>query len=537
MRKKKFIKLLEQRLLKLFKKNFLNFLYIIFLGAISSYSLPPYNYFIINFITFSLFFIFLFKKKESSNEKSFFKYGWCFGFGYFLFSLYWVVISLTFDQSFKFLIPVAIILLPASLALFYGLAIYLFSFLYSKDVVSSFFTFSILFGTIEFIRGTILTGFPWNLIAFSFSNSTYFIQILSIIGTYSFNLICISLFTVPAIFVLRRSRKVITVCVFFIFLSISFLIFGNVKNNHFNSIEIVKAPYVIKAISTNISLDRFYSKQDELKIINELIELSSPQKKEPTIFLWPEGIIPDSYVRDIDIYKDLFANNFGDNDIIIIGLNSIESKEDKNLIFNSMAVFNNKLELLKKYNKVNLVPFGEFTPFESILRLIGLKTITNNYQSFSSGNSRVPLNIKNSEIDFSFMPLICYEIIYSGKLFKDKNFDYIINISEDGWFGNSIGPEQHFSHSIFRSIESGKYLIRSANNGISAIINPIGVIEEKVESGLTGHVNLSESRPTKPTLFILYGNKIFLMLILIYIFLIFSFNKLIHEQLKKFFIY
>ena len=513
----------------MFKRKFINCLYIIFLGAISSYSLPPYNYFIINFITFSLFFIFLFKKKESLNNKSFFNYGWYFGFGYFLFSLYWIVISLTFDQSFKFLIPVAIILLPASLAIFYGLMTYLFFILHSKDVVSSFFIFSILFGTIEFIRGSILTGFPWNLISYSFSNSIYFIQILSIIGTYSFNLICISLFTFPAIFFLRRSMKTTIVSTFFILMSSGFLIFGNVKNNQFNNLESSKTPYIIKAISTNISLDRFYSKQDELKIINELIELSAPQKKKPTIFLWPEGIIPDSHVRDMSIYKKLFSSTFGDNDIIIMGVSSIESREGKNLFYNSMAVFNNKLDLLKKYNKVNLVPFGEFIPFENILGSIGFKTITNKYQSFSSGNNRVPVNIENSKIDFSFLPLICYEIIYSGKLFKDNNFDYIINISEDGWFGNSIGPEQHFSHSIFRSIESGKYLIRSANNGISAIINPIGTIEKKVESGLMGHVSLSESRPTKPTLFTLYGNKIFFMLILIYIFLIFSFNKLKHE--------
>ena len=205
MKKKKFIKPLKQRLSNLFKKNFLNSLYIIFLGAISSYSLPPYNYFIINFITFSLFFIFIFNKKKISKNKHFFQYGWYFGFGYFLFSLYWISISLTFDQSFKFLIPVAVILLPAFLAIFYGLITYLFSIFYSKNVVISFFIFSILFGTIEFVRGSILTGFPWNLISFSFSSSIYFIQILSIIGTYSFNLICISLFTVPALFILKNS--------------------------------------------------------------------------------------------------------------------------------------------------------------------------------------------------------------------------------------------------------------------------------------------------------------------------------------------
>jgi apolipoprotein N-acyltransferase len=520
---------LKQRWSNLFKKNFLNSLYIIFLGAISSYSLPPYNYFIINFITFSLFFIFIFNKKKISNNKHFFQYGWYFGFGYFLFSLYWISISLTFDQSFKFLIPAAVILLPAFLAIFYGLITYLFSTFYSKNVVISFFIFSILFGTIEFARGSILTGFPWNLISFSFSNSVYFIQILSIIGTYSFNLICISLFTVPALFILKNSRTEIVVCFFFILISTAFLIFGKIRDNNFNSLESVKNSYTIKAISPNINLDRFYSKKDEIKIINELIELSSPSKIEPTIFLWPEGIIPDSYLREMSSYKKLFLNKFGENDLIIMGLNSVTRNNDKNIFFNSMAIFNNKLDIITSYNKVNLVPFGEFTPFESILGLIGLKTVTNNYQSFSSGETRTPLHIKNSKIDLTLLPLICYEIIYSGKLSRDNNFDYIINISEDGWFGNSIGPKQHFAHSIFRSIESGKYIIRSANNGISAIINPIGIIEKKVEFGSTGYVKLTESKLVKSTLFMVYGNKIFLMLILIYIFLIFSFNKLKYE--------
>jgi apolipoprotein N-acyltransferase len=514
----------------LFKKNFTNSLYIIFLGLFSSYSLPPYNYFIINFITFPLFFIFLFnKKKDESNNKSFFKYGWYFGFGYFLFSLYWVVISLTFDQSFKFLIPLALILFPACLAIFYGLMTFLYSIFSSKNVVSSFFIFSTLFGIIEFLRGSILTGFPWNLIAFSFSDSLYFIQILSVVGTYSLNLFCISLFTVSAIFILGKSKKEIIICFSFILISLTFLTFGKIKNDNFNSLKSIKNPYIIKALSPNIKLDRFYSEQDEIKIINELINLSVSEKKRPVIFLWPEGIIPDSYLRDIDIYKDLFLNNFDDDDLIIMGLNSIENKKDKDLYFNSMAIFNNKLELIQKYNKVNLVPFGEFIPFENILSSIGLKTITNEYQSFSSGNTRKILNIKNGKFDLNLLPLICYEIIYSGKLSTDKNFDYIINISEDGWFGDSIGPKQHFSHTIFRSIESGKYIIRSANNGISAIINPIGVVEQQVKYGSTGFVELSESKSVKSTPFMLYGNKIFLILILLYIFLAFSFNRLKHE--------
>ena len=250
------------------------------------------------------------------------------------------------------------------------------------------------------------------------------------------------------------------------------------------------------------------------------------QKVEPTIYLWPEGIIPDSYLKDMSVYKNLFLNSFGENDLIVMGLNSREIKNYEYMYFNSMAIFNNNLDIIANYNKVNLVPFGEFIPFESILSLIGLKTVTNSYQSFSKGETRTPLNVKNSKIDLNLLPLICYEIIYSGKLSRDNNFDYIINISEDGWFGDSIGPKQHFSHSIFRSIESGKYIIRSTNNGISAIINPLGVVEQKVKFGLTGYVELSESKLVKSTPFMLYGNKIFLMLILIYIFLIFSFNRI-----------
>ena len=514
----------------MFKKKYLNLLYIIFLGAISSYSLPPYNYFIINFISFSLFFIFIFnKKKESLNNRYFFKYGWLFGFGYFLFSLYWITISLTFDQSFHFLIPLAIIVVPAFLAIFYGLLTYLFSVFYSKNVLTSFFTFSVLFGIIEFIRGSVLTGFPWNLIAFSFVDTLHFIQIISIIGTYSFNLICISLFTAPALYILRKSKKEIIIISMFIFISLSFFLYGNLKIDKFYAKKNVNNSYTIRAISSNISLDRFYSEKDELKIIKELIKISSPKKLRPTIFIWPEGVISEENIIRTDVYKKLFNNNFSEDDFIILGLSSVENKNDNKLFFNSMAVLNNNLDLIFKYNKVDLVPFGEFTPFENVLNLIGFKTITNNYQSYTSGKIRVPLNIKNDKIDFKLLPLICYEIIYSGKLSKDKNFDYIINISEDGWFGNSVGPKQHFSHSIYRSIESGKYIIRSANNGISAIVNPTGNLEKQIKFGSIGYIDFLEARSIKPTIFSIYGNKIFIIFILLYIFLIFSFNRIENE--------
>ena len=164
---------------------------------------------------------------------------------------------------------------------------------------------------------------------------------------------------------------------------------------------------------------------------------------------------------------------------------------------------------------------------ENILSGVGLKSLTNNYQSFDSGNKRKIILIDQNDITLKILPLICYEIIYSGTIFNNYNFDYIINISEDGWFGNSVGPHQHFSHSIFRAIESGKYLIRSANNGITAIINPTGEVEKKIPIGNSGYIDFSEKRVSDSTLFSQHGNKMFLIIILLYIFLIFSFNRIL----------
>ena len=199
------------------KKKYIEIVFLIFLGVATSLSLPPYNYLTINFFTFSFLFIFLFKKsKNIQNKKLLFFYGWLFGFGYFLPSLYWISISLTFDQEFKFLIPITIFLIPAFLAIFYGLVSLCFILLKTKKIVSSFFIFSLIFGILEFIRGSILTGFPWNLIAYSFSDHLEILSIISIIGTYGFNLLCISLFVSPAVFILRESKKDIGICILFL---------------------------------------------------------------------------------------------------------------------------------------------------------------------------------------------------------------------------------------------------------------------------------------------------------------------------------
>ncbi len=508
------------------KKKYIEIVFLITLGVASSLSLYPHNYLIINFFTFSIFFIFLFKKSTiTQSKKYFFFYGWLFGFGYFLSSLYWISISLTFDQNFKFLIPLTIILIPSFLAIFYGLATLSFIISKPKKTLPSFLIFSLFFGVFEFIRGSILTGFPWNLIAYSFINHLEILSITSLIGTYGFNLFCISLFASPAILILRETKKDIGVSVIFLILPFLFYLYGSSYKETFNSSEVLNYDYKVRAIGSNISLDRFYSNIDSVSVINDLIEVSKPSKDDKIIFIWPEGILPDVSQEKLVEYKWLFEEAFNKNHLLFIGINSQKTIKEKIYYFNSLSIYDHNLEILNFYNKINLVPFGEFLPLENILKKLGLKVITNNYQSFSKGNDRKIIEIKKDNFSLKILPLICYEIIYSGKLFNNPNFDLIINISEDGWFGKSIGPKQHFAHSIVRAVESGKYLLRSANNGIAAIINPLGIVEQKVGYGKSGYVDFKKAKKIQPTLFSKYGNKIFIILILLYIFMIFSFNR------------
>ena len=154
-------------------------------------------------------------------------------------------------------------------------------------------------------------------------------------------------------------------------------------------------------------------------------------------------------------------------------------------MFNSLIVVNNKLDILYTYNKIKLVPFGEFLPFEFFLKKFGLKKITEGYGSFSRGSNNDILTLDN----FKILPLICYEIIFPELSQTPKNL--IINISEDAWFGDTIGPDQHFAKAIFRAIESNVYLARSANKGFSAFVDNKGIIKKVLKPNEKGAIELN----------------------------------------------
>ena len=503
---------------QIFNNKFLIIINLLFLGFISSFSLPPYNFFFINFFTFPFLFYILVINLDRKLLNNFLV-GWFYGFGYFFSNLYWISNSLKFDENFEHLIILSIVLIPFLLSIFYGLFSYLLKFFKIKLNFISILTFSVTFSIIEYLRGSIFGGFPWNLISFSLVNFLSSLQILSFIGTYSLNLLVITFYTLPIIifFKIKRFEKFIILFSTILILSLNVYYGYNKIDKVENTQKKIIYPS-IKLVSPKFNIERFFINEPVEDKINELFEISYPLDKD-LLLIFPEGMTNIHEINQLDSNFNKISNQLTPNSKIILGI----TLDDKERIFNSLAIFNKEFKLEDIYNKNNLVPFGEFLPFEKFLKKFGLKKITHGYRSFSSSTERNILKVGT----MSFLPLICYEIIFSGKLNKNKNeYDFILNISEDGWFGNSIGPIQHFSHSIFRSIEEGKDVLRVANNGISAHISLNGKLEKKINTTEKGSIEINSVSKPFPTFFSIYGNKIFFFLVFFYISLIFFLKKI-----------
>ena len=504
------------------------------LGSITILGFAPFNLTFINFFTFSilLFLISVVKRRtqtkyrKKKSNRYFFYIGCAYGFGFFLLGNYWISISLTHDEMFIGLIPFALTLIPLFLSLFFGLTI-LIAGRYVEKTISYILFFSLVFSIFEFLRGNLLTGFPWNLISYTWSWSNESIQILSLIGTYSLSLISITFFCIPFLFFQKNIKKNnIIFLIFFLIIFVANYSYGIFKLYN-NNYRFDKNNYV-KIISPNFSLKDYNSKSEEHQI-QQLIKISDPEKDKKTLFIWPEGIFYQSYLDDIKQYKNLFNNKFSENHLIILGINNYSDSDNtgKKKYFNSLVVLNHELEIVSLYTKVSLVPFGEFLPFEKTFSNLGLKKITRGYNSFSPGNERMLINLGNKFNEKLILPLICYEIIYPGKI-KEKNQspDLIVNISEDAWFGKSIGPYQHFTKAVYRSIEEGAFIARSANKGISGFIDPNGNVIKSLNTGESGNIELNFPHFNRSTLFSNYGNKIFFLIIFLYIFLALILKKL-----------
>ena len=510
------------------KRFYIIFVFPLILGGISTLSFQPFNFFFINFFSLSsLFFLMVYVKKKSKSTyrkkpflKNLFILGSSFGFGFFFFGFYWIANSLTFDNSFKFLIPFSLILIPLFLSLFFSVPILIVGNFIDNNI-SSILLVALIFSLSDFLRSIVLTGFPWNLWVYSLSWSLENLQILSEIGTFSLNLLIILFFFIPSVIFFKTKIKYFLIT-FFVILFFSNYFYGSIKINSSN--DNIEDGINFKIVSGGLDLSEFRDKEE---VALKMIRYSDPDKTKETIFIWPEGTFYGENFSDLKDLKPIFAKYFSNNHIIILGANTQKKANSTTgwKYFNSMVIVDNNLNIIAQYDKKKLVPFGEFLPFETFLNKIGIKKITPGYSSFAKGKSDSVMKFKFNNKDISFLALICYEIIFPNLIEKNKNrFNFVANISEDAWFGDTIGPHQHFSKAIFRSIESEVYTIRSANKGISAFLSPNGKILKSLSLNEAGNIEMQ--------LPILKTNRegykkslIFLLLLITFIFTFFLLKK------------
>ena len=196
------------------------------------------------------------------------------------------------------------------------------------------------------MRGNLLTGFPWNLISYTWSWSIETTQILSLIGAYSFSLISITFFCIPYLFFQKKiiKQNVLFTLIFFIIFIFNYA-YGIFKSN--NNDYKFEEKISVKIISPNFSIKDYNTQSEELQI-KRLMKISDPQKDKKTLFIWPEGIFYQSYLQDIKKYQKLFEEKFSENHLIILGINNFVNSNnlEKPKYFNSLVVLNNKLDVL-----------------------------------------------------------------------------------------------------------------------------------------------------------------------------------------------
>jgi len=228
---------------------------------------------------------------------------------------------------------------------------------------------------------------------------------------------------------------------------------------------------------------------------------------KPKYIIWPES----AFQFDAKILNNKSFNFFDwleDDQILITGATRREYKDNKLFnIFNSSYFINQNNDIIDYYDKVKLVPFGEYIPLRNFLRL---KKMTSGSLDFISGLNSNVINLDNNFIKIGM--LICYEIIFSGNIINGPRPDFLINLTNDAWYRKSVGPVQHLSAARARAIEEGVTVLRIANTGISAVIGPSGKYIKKLPLGSEGIIDAKVPKKIDPTLFSKYGNLIYIIL-------------------------
>jgi apolipoprotein N-acyltransferase len=463
-------------------------------GALSALAMAPFNAWPVLFLTFSTL-VWLIDGAgigRWGGVAAAAAIGWWFGFGYFVAGLYWIGYAFLVDApDFGWLMPIAVIGLPAVLAIYTAFGVALARALWTRGALRILALAAAL--TIsEWLRGHLLTGFPWNAFGYALTTPLALAQAASLFGIWGLTFIAVAVFASPATLSddPTETRKP------WLPLALGILVLAALGGFGVWRLDRTPTRLVdgvhLRIMQPNLQQDVRFNYSAKQEVMNRYVALSNeassaqPQGMAGTTqLIWPESPFPFFLTREADALAQI-SNLLPQNSVLITGAMRLADPDNpaQSGVYNSIYVIDHSGSIAAVYDKVHLVPFGEYLPLEHFLERLGLEELTRQRGGFLAGDRHRLIAVPGAPLT---LPLICYEVVFAGEVMPPgQRPGWIVNVTNDGWFGISTGPYQHFQQARVSAIELGLPLARAANTGISAVVDPLGRILNSLPLGTEG---------------------------------------------------
>ena len=482
-------------------------------GAVSSLAMAPFNAWPVLFLSFPAM-IWLIDGAGAGRLRGLpaaAMAGWWFGFGYFVPGLYWIGYAFLVDAStFGWLLPVAVCGLPAYLALFTAFGFAMARLIWTKDA-TRLIALAASLTLSEWLRGHVLTGFPWSAFGYALTEPLALAQSASLVGLWGLTFLAVAIFTSPAVLIDGSSRRPWAAPAMALLLLAAMAIFGlaRLALEPTTLAENVK----LRIMQPNLQQDVKFNYSAKAEVMQKYLALSDratgPQStgvRDATILIWPESAFPFFLAREADAMAQI-ADLLPKGTVLITGAVRAPDLPPGARItraYNSVYVIDHDGSLLATYDKLHLVPFGEYLPFQDLMEELGFVQLTKLQGGYIQGERRRTVQLPNAP---RVLPLICYEAVFPGDIVSHGDRPgWIVNVTNDGWFGISTGPYQHLQQTRLRAIEEGLPIVRAANTGISAVIDPVGRIVAHLDLGVEGVLDSRLPTAIPPTFYARSGD-------------------------------
>jgi apolipoprotein N-acyltransferase len=430
--------------------------------------------------------------------------GWAFGFGQFLVGLHWIGYAFMVDPAAHlWQMPFAILVLTAGLALFTGAAAALAS-LFWRPGPARLLLLAVCYAVLEWLRGHIFTGFPWNLAAYGWGASLAVLQSTAIFGAYGLTFLTLLFGLSLAELTYRRwTLPLVMLALFAGFWGYGAWRLGEPTRFVPDvSLRVVQPDIPQREKDKRAFADRNWRR---------LLDLSH-KPGGPKITIWPEAAPPPLLLQRSAAALEQVADLTRNGRILMTGAVRAEAGIDGTRFFNSFLVFGPGPRLDAVYDKFHLVPFGEYVPFVGFFHRIGVTKLTPGQVNFSTGDGPHVYDLAGVP---ALSPLICYEIIFPAAVTDHLHRpQWFVNATDDSWFGPWAGPHQHLVIARVRAIEEGVPVVRAANTGISAIIDANGRLLGQLKLDEMGVLDGKLPAANTPSTYARFGDWGFLLLLL-----------------------